>query len=146
MCDEHEEFDEARAKRLLKGLGFCGHYLHFHSGGRSGRAPILCLLANEGGEMSQLELGCRLELKPGSLSEILTKLETAGLIERTRNPQDRRQLTVGLTEEGRVEAAREEACRRRFRSVAFSRLSDEEQDRLDDMLCRIRDTWEGLDD
>lgn len=31
--------DIARAKRILQGLGFCGHYMHFHGGGRSGRCP-----------------------------------------------------------------------------------------------------------
>ena len=29
-----------RAKRILRGLGFCGHYMHFHGGGRSGQIPI----------------------------------------------------------------------------------------------------------
>ena len=37
------------------------------------------------------------DLKPGSLSEILPKLELGGLIERSRNPKDRRQLTIRLT-------------------------------------------------
>ena len=26
-----------REELILRGLGFCGHYLHFHEGGRSGR-------------------------------------------------------------------------------------------------------------
>ena len=97
MCDDViveavDTPEEARARHLLTDLGFCGHYLHFHSGGRSGKAPILCLLAKNGGTMSQQELGSHFELKPGSLSEVLAKLETCGLIERTRNPDDRRQL------------------------------------------------------
>lgn len=79
--------------------------MHFHGGGVSGKAPIICLLAKQpGGEMSQQELGMHFDLKPGSLSEILSKLELNGLIERSRNPKDRRQLTIRLTETGRENA------------------------------------------
>lgn len=90
--------EDKLAKRILSGLGFCGHYMHFHGGGISGKAPIVCLLAKQPtGELSQQELGMHFDLKPGSLSEILSKLEMGGLIERNRNPKDRRQLTIRLT-------------------------------------------------
>lgn len=80
--------EDKLAKRILNGLGFCGHYMHFHGGGVSGKVPIICLLAKQpGGEMSQQELGMHFDLKPGSLSEILSKLELNGLIERSRNPR-----------------------------------------------------------
>ena len=69
--------EDKLAKRILSGLGFCGHYMHFHGGGVSGKAPIICLLAKQpGGEMSQQELGMHFDLKPGSLSEILSKLKS----------------------------------------------------------------------
>ena len=68
--------EDKLAKRILSGLGFCGHYMHFHGGGISGKAPIVCLLAKQPtGELSQQELGMHFDLKPGSLSEILSKLE-----------------------------------------------------------------------
>lgn len=118
-ADEPEtQSDKDRlAKRILNGLGFCGHYMHFHGGGISGKAPIVCLLAKQPtGELSQQELGMHFDLKPGSLSEILSKLECAGIIERSRNPKDRRQLTIRLTEIGWEKARIDQAARIRFRS------------------------------
>jgi DNA-binding MarR family transcriptional regulator len=142
---EPEDVSITRAKRILQGLGFCGHYLHFHGGGRSGQVPILCMLDRCGGQLSQQELGLRFELKPGSLSEILSKMEAAGLIERTRDTKDRRQLFVHLTQAGQELAWREHENREAFRRVAFSALTVEEQEQLAEMLEKIRVTWEELD-
>lgn len=133
-------------KRILHGLGFCGRYLHYHGGGNSGRIPIICELDRSGGMLPQQELNARFDLKPGSLSEILSKLEAAGLIERTRNEQDRRQLFVHLTDAGCEQAQREHEERRAFRNKAFTCLSVEEQEQLADMLDRIRTTWKEIDD
>lgn len=139
--------EDKLAKRILSGLGFCGHYMHFHGGGVSGKAPIVCLLAKQpNGEMSQQELGLHFDLKPGSLSEILSKIECAGLIERSRNPKDRRQLTIRLTEAGWEKAHVEQAARLRFREQAFSALTHDEREDLAEMLDKIRVTWEELDD
>lgn len=136
--------DDLLVRRLIAGLGFCGHYLHFHGGGRSGKAPIICLIAKHGGEMSQQELGSYFELKPGSLSEVLAKIETSGLIERTRNPEDRRQLTIRLTEKGLEEATRDQEGRDRFRREAFDNLTIEEREQLAGILDKIRNRWEEL--
>ncbi len=112
--------EDKLAKRILSGLGFRGDYMHFHGGGVSGKAPIVCLLAKQTtGELSQQELGMHFDLKPGSLSEILSKLELGGLIERSRNPKDRRQLTIRLTDAGWEKARVEQAARIRFREQAF---------------------------
>lgn len=44
----------------------------------------------------------RLALESSTLTPLLKRLEAAGLVTRTRNPQNERQVVVGLTEEGRA--------------------------------------------
>lgn len=139
LSEKDQQFHE-----IIRGLSYCGHYLHFHSGGRGGRGPILCLLAKHNGHMSQQKLGTYFELKPGSLSEILAKIETAGFIERSRDPEDRRQLFIHLTESGMAEAEREQKHRELFKEQAFSNLDADELVQLDNLLKKIRTRWEEL--
>ena len=86
------------------------------------------------------------ESRKAERSEILSKLELNGLIERSRNPKDRRQLTIRLTETGRENARIDQAARIRFREQAFSALTHDEREDLAEMLEKIRVTWEELDD
>ena len=79
------------------------------------------------------------------MSEILSKMECARLIERTRDTKDRRQLFVHLTQAGRELAQHEHDKREAFRRAAFSALTVEEQEQLAEMLEKIRVTWEELD-
>jgi DNA-binding MarR family transcriptional regulator len=53
------------------------------------------------GSMSVKELGEHLHLDSGTLSPLLKRMETAGLVQRTRSPEDNRRVTVELTEAGR---------------------------------------------
>src|ERR1700761_4231892 len=50
-----------------------------------------------------------LQLDGPTLSPLLKRLEAAGLVTRTRDPEDERQLNISLTEKG--QALREEALR-----------------------------------
>ncbi len=47
------------------------------------------------------ELGRALELDSGTLSPLLKRLDTAGLVSRRRSTQDEREVEVTLTDEGR---------------------------------------------
>jgi DNA-binding MarR family transcriptional regulator len=57
--------------------------------------------------MAVKELTGMLQLDGPTLSPLLKRLEAAGLVTRTRDPSDERQLRVSLTEKGR--ALREQA-------------------------------------
>lgn len=139
-----ENPNERQCAHIVDTLGYCGHYIHIHGGGRSGRAPIICALLKHGDAMPQRELMNMFDLKAGSLSEVLAKIERDGLIERTRDPQDRRQLIVRLTEEGHRQAMLEQADRERFRAEALTCLTAEERTQLEDMLVRIKNSWRAI--
>ena len=59
------------------------------------------------GTLSVKELSGLLQLDPGTLSPLLKRLETAGLLRRERDTKDQRNLALALTDEGR--ALREQA-------------------------------------
>lgn len=52
--------------------------------------------------LSVRELGVRLALEPATLSPLLKRLESAGLLSRARDPEDERSLRLTLTAEGRT--------------------------------------------
>lgn len=54
-------------------------------------------------------IGDKLSLDSGTLTPLLKRLETAGLITRRRNTVDERQVLIGLTNEGRKMRERAEA-------------------------------------
>ncbi len=44
----------------------------------------------------------QLALEPSTLTPVIKRLEAAGLVRRTRNPDDERQVLVALTDDGRA--------------------------------------------
>ena len=52
--------------------------------------------------MTAGELGRALLLSSGAMTNRIDRLETAGLVERVRDPRDRRGVLVGLTDAGRT--------------------------------------------
>jgi DNA-binding MarR family transcriptional regulator/GNAT superfamily N-acetyltransferase len=81
-------------------------------------------------ELATRESASDLGLDPGYLSRILARFQKAGLVNRGRSRDDRRRLTVELTEEGR--AAFEVLNRRSHEQTAamLDRLAEPERDRL----------------
>ena len=90
-------------RRALHDLGYLGHYLHVHTGGRNGRQRTLMRLLDEG-PITQRSLLDQSGVSSATLSETLAKLEAEGLLVRERSREDRRQLVLTLTDEGREAA------------------------------------------
>ena len=138
--------EDKLAKRILSGLAFAAITCTSWRG--RVRQGAHRLPARQAAHRRAFPARTRHALRPqaGILSEILSKLEMGGIIERSRNPKDRRQLTIRLTEAGWEKARVEQAARIRFREQAFSALTHDEREQLAEMLEKIRVTWEELDD
>lgn len=126
--------------RLIINLRDLGHIMHFLYEGKASQKRILIIL-NETGRITQRDLTERLGIQPGSASEILSKLESAGLIIRTPNEADRRTTDVCLTDAGRELAAEASAQRQKRHEEMFSCLSEEEREELLSLLERVCADW-----
>jgi DNA-binding MarR family transcriptional regulator len=67
---------------------------------------LVMLTLWESAPMTVSQLGARLHLDSGTLSPLLKRLESAGLLSRTRARSDERSVQVALTEPGRHLRAR----------------------------------------
>jgi DNA-binding MarR family transcriptional regulator len=101
-----------------------------HQLSRGSFRVLLALSEAEGSALGQGELVAKVRRTSGTMSVRLGRLERAGVIERERDPERRRNVTVRLTERGRelVDAARPLYEERAQHLV--SGLSDETRDDL----------------
>ena len=109
--------------------------------GKGSQKRILIVL-NEMGRTTQRELTERLGIQPGSASEVIAKLEIAGLITRTMSETDRRTMNIELTEEGKKLACEAVEQRNRRHEEMFSCLSEEDKDLLLSLLEKMNADWQ----
>ena len=100
---------------------------------RAGASQELVLRILARGDMDQMALRGEMRIQPGSLSELLGKLEQKGLIERERAENDRRRVTVRLTEAGRAALTPGETAA----DDPFAVLTEEEQATLRALLGKL---------
>ena len=122
---------EEKLMALLRELGGIGRH---GFDGRGSQSRILTILKKDG-PITQRQLTEQLGIQPGSASEVLGKLEAAGLILRTPSEEDRRTTTVLLTEAGQAKAGNAQE------SPLFSCLTDEEQEQLLELLEKLNAAW-----
>ncbi len=101
-----------------------------------GRGRMLGLLLDHG-EMSQTQIASHLGIRPQSLSEMLAKAESDGVIVRRQSTEDKRQTLVSLTDLGRsrVETYREN--HRRQAAEFLTPLTDDEKTALAGILRKL---------
>lgn len=89
-------------------------------------------------DMSAAQLARHTFVSAQAMDGVVGALESAGLIERHRDPENRRRLVISLTAKGR---ALLEDCRQdvdRIEAVAFSALTPEQRSRLSEWLGESR--------
>ena len=114
----------------------CAHGLRRRSEHDRGQRSVLALLA-AWGETDQRTLQQTLEIQPGSVSELLAKLEGKGFITKTRSEADRRMVTIALTEQGKA-AAR---ALPDDKPDLYAALTPEEQETLKSLLKKLLESW-----
>ncbi|MGN0778261.1 MAG: MarR family winged helix-turn-helix transcriptional regulator [Aristaeellaceae bacterium] len=127
--------------RLTLSLWDVLHTMRAISEGKGSQKRILMMLL-ETGPVTQKELTALLGIQPGSASEVIGKLETAGLISRSPSPEDRRTTDVCLTEAGRNAAREAMAVRAKRHETMFSCFSPAEKRTLLAMLEQLNTFWE----
>lgn len=124
-----------RAARLMK------RGRHHKGPVHPAQGRVLSIL-NEKESMSRKELMERLEVRSGSLSELLGKLERHGFITRTQDDLDKRGFVVTVTDAGKALVSEHEKWRSERMDALFSSLSDEERGQFSAVLRKLADTWE----
>lgn len=128
----------AREAELSRLLMICGHRLYHNSAQGRTQTTVLHAL-HEGGPTSQKDLQERLGIQPGSMSELITKLETKGLLVRERDAADRRKVLLTLTVAGEAKIVRQE--HKSQLPVRYAGLADAEVDALAALLERVIKGW-----
>lgn len=128
--------------QLIMSIRDLSHVMRFLYEGKASQKRILIIL-NESETMTQRELTERLGIQPGSASEILSKLENAGLIIRTPNETDRRTTDIRLTESGGRLAQEAFTQRQRRHEEMFSCLEEEEKLELLSLLEKVCVDWKS---
>ena len=126
--------------RLIINFRDINHIMRSLYEGKGSQKRILIVLL-ETGKITQRVLTERLGIQPGSASEVLAKLEHAGLIAREASSEDRRTTDVSLTEKGREQAMEALALRQERHAQMFSCLSEQEKDQLLGLLEKVCRDW-----
>ena len=99
-------------------------------------AGVLVRLAENDGR-SQQAIAALLGVNPTRMVFLTDELEKLGLVERRRNPADRRSHALYLTEAGTAMLARVREVTRAHEAAITTSLSDTERDQLTALLRRL---------
>jgi len=136
---EMEKYMEREETVLL--LRKCGRYLHSERGKRPAQDRILFRIGRRGIH-SQKELQEVLQIRQGSLSEILIKMEKSGLIEKRRSESDGRRVELYLTEKGQCEMEENHEKFMDSERHLLDVLNEDEVDMLGTVLRKLLSAWE----
>ena len=99
---------------------------------------LVCLSAViEQDDITAREIAWRIHLGPSTLVGVLDRLEAKGLIERRRDPCDRRKVLISATDQGRQFATSLPSPLEEHLDAALSRLSEREQAKIAAALAKV---------
>lgn len=105
-----------------------------HNGAYGYSQQRVLSMLDDMGPLSQKKVQEILDIQAGSLSELCAKLEDRGLVRRSRDENDKRNVVLSITEEGRNK--RREILAHKD-EVMFKALSEEERNQLRNILNKL---------
>jgi DNA-binding MarR family transcriptional regulator len=102
---------------------------------------VLKLIAKYGPQMPG-DLARWLDHNAGAMTRLLDRLEDKGYVRRQPHAEDRRALSIELTQAGQAMWNTINACSERVQNAALHNLKETERSKLFDLLVRVRDTLE----
>jgi len=130
---------------LLKRLGFAAKDQALASYEETGLHPYhyaIMLVLDEGSADTQGSIADALGYDRGQLVGLLDELQDQGLVERQRDPNDRRRHLVRMTPEGTKALRRLRALAQRNEDEFLDPLSEEERAQLHELLMRLAEKHE----
>ena len=130
---------------LLKRLGFAAKDRSLAAYEDLGLHPYhhaVLLVLDEGSRDTQGSIADALGYDRGQLVGLLDELEEQGLVERKRDPNDRRRQSVSLTSDGKKTLGRLRGIAGRIEDDFLSPLDDEEREALHALLLRLAEKHE----
>src|SRR6187431_2690546 len=130
---------------LLKRLGFAAKERGMAAYESTGMHPYhyaILLVLDEGSRETQGSIADSLGYDRGQLVGLLDELQEQGLVERQRDPNDRRRHLVRMTTEGTKALRRLRAIARRNEDDFLDPLSEEERAQLHMLLMRLAEKHE----
>lgn len=97
---------------------------------------VLTTLAGEGPH-AQRDLGEKLAIDRTTMVGLVDELEGLGLVERRRDPEDRRRYDLALTDAGKRTISEAEAVAARVQDAVLAPLDNDERRRLHEMLTSV---------
>lgn len=108
-----------------------------------GQGKVVYFLHHHG-QIYQNQLAELTQVKPGSLTQTLERMEKGGLIDRHRSEHDRRRIEVQLTTKGEQLYRQLDSHRQEFTDYLLAGLSVNELQELTTILQKLRDRGESF--
>nr|WP_315024516.1 MarR family transcriptional regulator [uncultured Aminipila sp.] len=144
---------KTNSNNLYRALHRLNRQMHrsFHREGRGkggiyhGQANLLLIILKNDGA-SQRDLAEQLDVRPSSMTEMLTKLEQSGMVLRKQDDKDQRVMRIYLTEEGKRAAEEIAESKDAFAESFFSALNEDEQEQLLILIEKLCASLEAAED
>ena len=123
-------------QQLTDLLRHCSRFMYYHSRPGMQQAMVLRMLLD--GPMTQKQIQDKLGTKPGSVSELISKLEAKHLLMRQRSETDRRRVLLTLTCKGKDTARNH---REYATAELYEVLTQPEREALAQLLAKLLSSW-----